>query len=69
MMVARVTERALRPLGIQPPLHPRRMNFYRKSFAFDLVAAREALGFQPRIDLDEGMRTTARWYREQGLVS
>ena len=58
----------LRPLGIQPPLHRRRMDFFRKSFAFALDEAFE-LGFKPRVPLDEGMRATARWYRERGLIA
>jgi nucleoside-diphosphate-sugar epimerase len=68
MLTAAVLEGVLRPLGIQPPLHRRRMDFFRKSFAFSLEEA-GALGYDPRVDLDEGMRATARWYRERGLVS
>jgi nucleoside-diphosphate-sugar epimerase len=30
--------------------------------------ARDELGFEPKVGLDEGMRRTVRWYREQGLV-
>jgi nucleoside-diphosphate-sugar epimerase len=67
MLLATLMEGALRPLGVQPPLHPRRMDFFRKSFAFSLEEA-EALGYKPRVDLDEGMQATARWYVEQGLI-
>jgi nucleoside-diphosphate-sugar epimerase len=68
MLVARVLEGAMRPLGIQPPLHPRRMDYFRKSFAFHGDAAREVLGFSPRIELDRGMVETAAWYRAEGLL-
>jgi nucleoside-diphosphate-sugar epimerase len=68
MFVALLLETGLRPLGIQPPLHRRRMDFFRKSFAFALDEAFE-LGFKPRVPLDEGMRATARWYRERGLIA
>jgi nucleoside-diphosphate-sugar epimerase len=68
MLTAAVLEGVLRPLGIQPPLHRRRMDFFRKSFAFSLEEA-GAVGYDPRVDLDEGMRATARWYLERGLVS
>ncbi len=67
MFIALVLETVLSPLGIQPPLHRRRMDFFRKSFAFSLAEARE-LGFKPRVDLAEGMRATAGWYRERGLI-
>jgi nucleoside-diphosphate-sugar epimerase len=68
MIVARVLEGAMRPLGIQPPLHPRRMDYFRKSFAFHGDGAREVLGFSPRVELDRGMAETAAWYREEGLL-
>jgi nucleoside-diphosphate-sugar epimerase len=61
-------EGALRPLGVQPPLHPRRLDFFRKSFAFSLEEA-TAFGYKPSVGLDEGMQATARWYRDRGLVS
>jgi nucleoside-diphosphate-sugar epimerase len=68
MAAARVLEGVLRPLGVQPPLHPRRMDIFRRSFAFTLEEAKE-LGYQPRVGLDEGMQETAQWYLERGLVS
>jgi nucleoside-diphosphate-sugar epimerase len=68
MLVAQVLEAAMRPLGIQPPLHRRRMDYFRKSFAFQGDAARDALGFSPRFELGRGMTETAAWYREQGLL-
>jgi nucleoside-diphosphate-sugar epimerase len=67
-VAAALTEGALRPLGVQPPLHPRRLDFFRKSFAFSLEEA-EAFGFKPSVGLDEGMQATARWYLDRGLVS
>ena len=67
MGAARVMEGVLRPLGVQPPLHPRRMDFFRRSFSFSLEEAKE-LGYQPRVGLDEGMQATAQWYLERGLI-
>jgi nucleoside-diphosphate-sugar epimerase len=69
MLVATLMQAVCRPLGIQPPLHPRRINFYRKSFDFSMKETREALGFQPRVDFEKGAAQTARWYREQGILS
>ena len=31
----------------------------------DITAAREALGYEPRVDFEEGLRRTVDWYREQ----
>ncbi|HXV77692.1 MAG TPA: NAD-dependent epimerase/dehydratase family protein [Candidatus Polarisedimenticolaceae bacterium] len=68
MLAARLAEALLRPFGIQPPIHPRRMNFYRKSFAFGMTAAREAIGFAPKVDLRTGLAATKRWYVEQRIL-
>ncbi len=56
------------PLGVEPPLFRRRVDFYRKSRAFDTTRARQELGYNPTIDLRTGIRRTAAWYREQGLL-
>jgi nucleoside-diphosphate-sugar epimerase len=56
------------PLRIEPPLYRRRVDFYTKSRAFDTTRARTELGYVPRVDLEEGIRRTAAWYREQGLL-
>ena len=68
MVAAAILETTLRPLGIQPPLHRRRMDFFRKSFAFSPDDA-SAFGYEPRVDLQEGMQGTARWYAQRGLLS
>jgi nucleoside-diphosphate-sugar epimerase len=56
------------PLRIEPPLYRRRVDFYTKSRAFDTTRARAELGYAPRVPLDEGLRLTAAWYRERGLL-
>jgi dihydroflavonol-4-reductase len=56
------------PFGIEPPLFRRRVDFYRKSRAFDTTRAREELGYNPSVDLRTGIHRTADWYRAQGLL-
>jgi nucleoside-diphosphate-sugar epimerase len=56
-------EKTLTPLGIQPPLHRRRLDFFRKSFLFDTHKAQRKLGFKPAISFAEGAAETAAWYR------
>jgi len=56
------------PLGIEPPIYRRRVDFYTKSRAFDTKRARTELGFAPRVDLADGIRRTADWYRSEGLL-
>ena len=68
MLTAALLEGTLGRVGVQPPLHRRRMDFFRKSFQFSLEVA-AGFGFKPRVGLDQGMRATADWCVEQGLVS
>jgi nucleoside-diphosphate-sugar epimerase len=56
------------PLGIEPPLHRRRVDFWTKSRAFTIDKARRLLGYAPKVDLDEGIARTAAWYREAGWI-
>jgi nucleoside-diphosphate-sugar epimerase len=68
LAVAWVVEAACRPIGLQPPLHRRRMDFFRKSFVFQDELAKKVLEFEPRIDLERGVAETAKWYSEQGYL-
>ena len=43
------------PLGLEPPLHRRRVDFWTKSRAFTIEKARRLLGYAPKVDLDEGI--------------
>jgi nucleoside-diphosphate-sugar epimerase len=56
------------PLRIEPPIYRRRVDFFTKSRAFDITRARRELGYSPQVGLDEGIRLTLAWYREQGWL-
>jgi nucleoside-diphosphate-sugar epimerase len=56
------------PLGLEPPLYRRRVDFFTKSRAFDITRARTELGYSPRVGLREGIRRTLAWYREHGWL-
>lgn len=49
-------ELAFGALGKEPPLSRRSLAFFRSNNAWDVSAARHDLGFEPRIDLEEGVR-------------
>lgn len=68
MAAAVVLETALRPLGIQPPLHRRRMDFFKKSFSFSTEKAQRVLGFNPQYTFAAGVAETAEWYRNQRFL-
>jgi len=62
-------EKVCVPLGIEPPLHRRRVDFFTKSRAFDISKAKKELEYKPKFDLETGLRLTGEWYREKGLLA
>jgi dihydroflavonol-4-reductase len=56
------------PLGIEPPLYRRRVDFFTKSRKFDISRARAELGFAPKVGLHEGAARTLAWYRANGWI-
>lgn len=65
---ATVLETVLRPLGVQPPLHRRRLDFFRRSFRVESDRMARMLGYRAETPFREGARATARWYRSEGLL-
>jgi dihydroflavonol-4-reductase len=68
MAAAHVIKALCVPLRIEPPLYPRRVGFFTKHREFTIEKARRVLGYEPEVDLETGIRRTAAWYREQGLI-
>lgn len=56
------------PLGVEPPLYRRRVDFFTKSRAFDITRARREIGFAPVVGLQDGIRRTLEWYRAHGWI-
>jgi nucleoside-diphosphate-sugar epimerase len=67
-MAGALVEAVCVPLGVEPPLHRRRIEFWVKSRAFSIDKARRLLGYAPRVDLDEGIARTVAAYREAGWL-
>jgi nucleoside-diphosphate-sugar epimerase len=67
-MAAALCEAVCVPLGLEPPLHRRRVDFFTKSRAFDTSRARREIGYTPRVSLREGIGRTLNWYRQQGWL-
>lgn len=59
-----VVEAICVPLGVEPPIHRRRVDFWVKNRSFSIEKARRLLGYAPAVDVAEGIARTARWYRE-----
>ncbi|MEM9417729.1 MAG: NAD-dependent epimerase/dehydratase family protein [Planctomycetota bacterium] len=58
-----------KPLGIDPPLHPRRVHFFTHDRNFDHSRAVQDMGYNPQVSVAHGVLATADWYFEQGLLT
>lgn len=67
-LAATICEALCRPLGIEPPLYRRRVAFFTKDRAFDTRKVQQQLGYTYTHEITAGLRSTARWYREQGWL-
>jgi nucleoside-diphosphate-sugar epimerase len=63
-----ICELLCQPFGIEPPLYRRRIDFFKKSRAFDISKAKRELGFRPKMSLKEGLHRTAQWYCDHGYL-
>lgn len=64
-----VVEALCRPFHVQPPIYPRRVNFYAHDYAFDTSKARRLLGYAPRVDVPDGVVRTIEAYRAEGVLA
>jgi len=67
-VAALACEKVCRIARVDPPLYPRRVEFFYKDRAFRIEKAHRLLGYRPRVDLDEGLALTAESYRALSLI-
>jgi nucleoside-diphosphate-sugar epimerase len=65
---ARLCELLWKPLKSDPPLFPRRIDWFIQNRSFNIAAARRDFGYNPSIPLDQCLKETGDWYLKQGLV-
>lgn len=58
-----------KPLGIEPPIYRRRVDFYTKDRCFSIKKASGELGYEPAQELDKEVQNIYRWYEEQGWLN
>ena len=63
-----ICEKICIPLGIEPPIYRRRVDFFTKSRAFTIDKARNLLGWDPIFNYEKGLAATVDWYRQQKLL-
>lgn len=57
-----------KPFRITPPLFKRRAEWYWTNRGFSIEKAKRELGYQPSVNLEEGLRRTGAWYLEHGYL-
>jgi nucleoside-diphosphate-sugar epimerase len=67
-MVGEIVERVCRPIGVEPPIYRRRVDFFTKTRAFDWSKARDQLGYRPGQSLEQEVKLIADSYRELGWI-
>jgi nucleoside-diphosphate-sugar epimerase len=68
MWAARVLAWANETIHLGLPLTRERLEYYIQSPTFPYTKATELLGYEPRVDIEEGMRRTEEWLREAGFI-
>ncbi len=68
LALAAVVEDVCASLAIDPPIYRRRMDFFHSDSEFDTSKARRVLGWEPKVDLGEGIRRTLEDYRRSGAM-
>jgi len=61
-------EKACSLVGVEPPLYPRRVEFFYKDRAFSIGKAKRLLDYSPKVGLRDGLTATADWYKEKGMI-
>jgi nucleoside-diphosphate-sugar epimerase len=63
---ATLAELAFRPLGVEPPISRRTLEFFTSNTSFRIDRARRLLGFEPRFDFSTGLAATHAALRDAG---
>ena len=66
--LAHLMEVVSKPFNYEPPLFRRRLTWFSTNRGWDISRARRELGFRPRINLEEGLTLTKKWYHDRGLL-
>lgn len=61
-------ELVCKPLGVEPPLYRRRVDFFTKTRSFDGSKAREMLGYEPAYTFREEVSEIVSWYKAKQWI-
>ena len=63
-----VTNSVFRLLHIPPQVYPDFVDVVTRTNTYSVQKAADKLGYQPAVNLEEGMRRTAQWLVEQKMI-
>lgn len=69
LWLAKMVAAANDALGLGLPLTRRRIEFYTRRSRYPTTKAEDLLGYQSRVTIDEGMRHTEAWLRQEGYLN
>lgn len=55
-------------LKMDPPFTRRNLEFFVRDRAYDITRAKKVLGYKPEVGIEEGIRRTVDWYRQEGYL-
>jgi len=64
-----IVEAICLPLGLEPPIHRRRADFFIKHRIFDTSKAKRELGFKPQLTFEQECQMLFEWYKSQGYLA
>lgn len=67
-LLACILEVIYAPFRKTPPLFRRRVDWFRQNRAFDISKAKNELKYDPSVGLEEGLKRTAEWYKENNYI-
>jgi nucleoside-diphosphate-sugar epimerase len=65
---ARVIDAVARARGARNEVTPGAVDYFLRRGTYSIARAREVLGYEPAVDLEEGMRRTEAWLRAENLL-
>lgn len=68
IIAGHICEKLCKPFGINPPIFPRRVDWFRQVRSFKIDKAKKELGYQPKIGIEEGLKRTGEWHIENGYI-
>jgi len=46
----------------------RSLNFFQTNNSYNIIKAKQMLGYRSKVELKEGLARTASWYKKKGLI-